>query len=86
MRHFTYQTVDVFTDRRFGGNPLAVFTDARGLSDAEMGLFSAVSDLSFRHCSLTSPRALRDFLADPSDIAGTAARLEADATAAWAGR
>ena len=28
---------------------------------------------------------LRDFLADPSDIAGTAARLEAEATAAWAG-
>jgi ABC-type glycerol-3-phosphate transport system substrate-binding protein len=30
--------------------------------------------------------ALRDFLADPSDIAGTAARLEADAAAAWARR
>jgi ABC-type glycerol-3-phosphate transport system substrate-binding protein len=29
--------------------------------------------------------ALRDFLADPSDIAGTAARLETEATAAWAG-
>ena len=28
--------VDVFTDRVFGGNPLAVFLDGRGLDDAEM--------------------------------------------------
>ena len=34
MRTFSFVTVDVFTDRRFGGNPLAVFPDARGLSDA----------------------------------------------------
>ena len=27
-----YVTVDVFTDRLFGGNPLAVVLDARGLS------------------------------------------------------
>ncbi len=31
MPRFPYETVDVFTDRPFGGNPLAVFTDARGL-------------------------------------------------------
>jgi predicted PhzF superfamily epimerase YddE/YHI9 len=31
-----YLTVDVFTDRPFGGNPLAVIPDARGLSDAQM--------------------------------------------------
>ena len=31
-----FQTVDVFTDRQFGGNPLAVISDARGLSDAQM--------------------------------------------------
>src|SRR6516225_7285537 len=31
-----FQTVDVFTDRQFGGNPLAVIPDARGLSDAQM--------------------------------------------------
>lgn len=36
MRSFEYQTVDVFTDQRFGGNPLAVFPDARGLGDGEM--------------------------------------------------
>jgi trans-2,3-dihydro-3-hydroxyanthranilate isomerase len=31
-----FQTVDVFTDQQFGGNPLAVIPDARGLSDAQM--------------------------------------------------
>jgi trans-2,3-dihydro-3-hydroxyanthranilate isomerase len=31
-----FQTVDVFTDRQFGGNPVAVISDARGLSDAQM--------------------------------------------------
>jgi trans-2,3-dihydro-3-hydroxyanthranilate isomerase len=31
-----YVTVDVFTDRIFGGNPLAVVLDARDLSTAEM--------------------------------------------------
>ncbi|MGM4919683.1 PhzF family phenazine biosynthesis isomerase [Tardiphaga sp. 813_E8_N1_3] len=29
-----YVTVDVFTDQRFGGNPLAVVPDARGIDDA----------------------------------------------------
>lgn len=33
---YQFLTVDVFTDQRFGGNPLAVFPDARGLSDREM--------------------------------------------------
>src|ERR1700761_7495828 len=31
-----YVTVDVFTDRAFGGNPLAVILDAEGLSTAQM--------------------------------------------------
>ena len=31
-----FVTVDVFTDRPFGGNPLAVILDARGLSDEQM--------------------------------------------------
>ena len=31
-----YITVDVFTDRAFGGNPLAVVLDAAGLSSAQM--------------------------------------------------
>jgi len=35
-RSYQFHTCDVFTSQRFGGNPLAVLTDARGLSDAEM--------------------------------------------------
>ena len=31
-----FQTLDVFTETRFGGNPLAVVPDARGLSSAQM--------------------------------------------------
>lgn len=31
-----YLTLDVFTGQRFGGNPLAVILDARGLTSAEM--------------------------------------------------
>jgi trans-2,3-dihydro-3-hydroxyanthranilate isomerase len=34
--NFEYCTLDVFTDRRFGGNPLAVMLDARGIDDATM--------------------------------------------------
>jgi trans-2,3-dihydro-3-hydroxyanthranilate isomerase len=43
---FPYETVDVFTDRPFGGNPLAVFTDARGLSDAQMQALAAEMNYS----------------------------------------
>jgi trans-2,3-dihydro-3-hydroxyanthranilate isomerase len=31
-----FETVDVFTTQRFGGNPLAVIGDARGLSGKAM--------------------------------------------------
>jgi trans-2,3-dihydro-3-hydroxyanthranilate isomerase len=33
---YRYHTCDVFTDRRFGGNQLAVFPGAEGLSDRQM--------------------------------------------------
>ena len=46
MPRFAFVTVDVFTDRRFGGNPLAVFPDARGLSDAQMQALAAEFNLS----------------------------------------
>lgn len=46
MRKFAYETVDVFTATRFGGNQLAVFTDARGLSDAEMQALAAEMNYS----------------------------------------
>ena len=36
MRRVAFETVDVFAQQRFGGNPLAVVTDARGLSTDEM--------------------------------------------------
>lgn len=36
LRRFHYVQIDVFTSQRLQGNPLAVFPDARGLSDAEM--------------------------------------------------
>ena len=46
MRKFAYETVDVFTQTRFGGNQLAVFTDARGLTDAEMQSLAAEMNYS----------------------------------------
>ena len=33
---YRYYTCDVFTDTRFGGNPLAVLPEAEGLSAAQM--------------------------------------------------
>ena len=45
-RRFAFATVDVFTDRRFGGNPLAVFPEAGGLTDAEMQALAAEFNLS----------------------------------------
>src|ERR1700685_639604 len=35
-RRFPYVQMDVFTSQRLAGNQLIVFTDARGLTDAEM--------------------------------------------------
>ncbi len=46
MPTYRFETVDVFTDRRFGGNPLAVFPDARGLSSTEMQLLAFELNLS----------------------------------------
>jgi trans-2,3-dihydro-3-hydroxyanthranilate isomerase len=41
-----FVTVDVFTDRRFGGNPLAVIPDARGLSTEQMQAIAAEFNLA----------------------------------------
>src|SRR4029078_1200132 len=35
-RRYSFVQIDVFTPHRLQGNPLVVFPDARGLSDAEM--------------------------------------------------
>src|SRR6476646_10637089 len=61
MRTFSFVTVDVFTDRRFGGNPLAVFPDAAGLSDGEMQSLAAEFNLSET-----------TFVLPPADAANTA--------------
>jgi trans-2,3-dihydro-3-hydroxyanthranilate isomerase len=60
-RSFPYVTLDVFTDTRFGGNPLAVFTAAEGLSDAEMQ--SLAAEMNYSETTFVLP---------PSDPANTA--------------
>jgi trans-2,3-dihydro-3-hydroxyanthranilate isomerase len=46
MPSYDFVTVNVFTQRRFGGNPLAVLPDAEGLSDADMQAIAADFNLS----------------------------------------
>ncbi len=46
MATYEYVTVDVFTENRFGGNPLAVLPDARGLTDAQMQALAKEFNLS----------------------------------------
>jgi len=43
---YPFVQVDVFTNRRLQGNPLAVFTDARGLTDEHMQAFARETNLS----------------------------------------
>ena len=61
MASYPFVTLDVFTDTRFGGNPLAVFTDARGLSDQQMQSLAAEMNLSET-----------TFILPPQDTANTA--------------
>ena len=58
---YAFQTVDVFTDRKFGGNPLAVLTDARGLATEQMQAIAA----EFNYAETT-------FVLPPKDPAHTA--------------
>jgi trans-2,3-dihydro-3-hydroxyanthranilate isomerase len=44
--HYRYYTADVFTDRVFGGNQLAVLPDARGLTPEEMQQIAREFNLS----------------------------------------
>src|SRR5437879_13578800 len=48
MRDRTYEFVqlDVFTQTPLAGNPLAIFTDARGLNDGEMQALAREMNLS----------------------------------------
>jgi trans-2,3-dihydro-3-hydroxyanthranilate isomerase len=45
-RELAFVQVDVFTDRVFGGNPLAVVLDGRGLEDGEMQAIAREMNLS----------------------------------------
>jgi len=45
-RAYAFVQVDVFTNQIFGGNPLAVFLDGRGLSDIEMQSIAMEMNLS----------------------------------------
>ncbi|EEG09501.1 PhzF family phenazine biosynthesis protein [Pseudogulbenkiania ferrooxidans] len=46
MHLFPFQLVNVFAESHFGGNPLAVFTDAEGLDDAAMQAIARQFNLS----------------------------------------
>jgi trans-2,3-dihydro-3-hydroxyanthranilate isomerase len=46
MKTYRFIQVDVFTDRPFGGNPLAVFPEAEGLTTEEMQHLAAEMNLS----------------------------------------
>jgi trans-2,3-dihydro-3-hydroxyanthranilate isomerase len=46
MPAYEFVTVDVFTEQRFGGNPLAVFPEARGLDAEQMQAIAAEFNLS----------------------------------------
>jgi len=46
MKEYCFIQVDVFTDRPFGGNPLAVFPDAEGLTTEEMQNLAREMNLS----------------------------------------
>ena len=46
MPSHSFVQCDVFTDRAFGGNPLAVFPDGRGIDDATMQRIAREMNLS----------------------------------------
>jgi len=55
MREYRYFTCDVFTDRVFGGNPLAVLVDAQGLVDTEMQAIAR--EFNFSETTFVTPAA-----------------------------
>ena len=74
-----FQTVDVFTDRQFGGDPLAVIPDARGLSGAQMQAIAnefnlaettfvlpPVDPANTAHVRIFTPRAEMPFAGHPN--------------------
>ena len=61
MRKYDFATVDVFTTERFGGNQLAVFIDAAGLTDVDMQ--SLAAEMNYSETTFVLP---------PKDPANTA--------------
>jgi trans-2,3-dihydro-3-hydroxyanthranilate isomerase len=59
MREYTFYQLDVFTDCPFTGNPLAVFPEADGISDAEMQRIANEMNLSETVFVLPTEKALR---------------------------
>src|ERR1700755_1105108 len=87
----TFVTVDVFTDRAFGGNPLAVVFDASGLTPVEMQAIAAEFNLAettfvlppkdpshTAHVRIFTPRAEMPFAGHPN--VGTAFALAREGT------
>jgi len=61
MREFGYETVDVFTNQPLAGNPLAVFSDGRGIAADEMQRIAT----EFNYSEIT-------FVLPPADQANSA--------------
>src|SRR2546430_12007418 len=54
VRTYEFVQVDVFTQTPLAGNPLAVFTDARGLNDGEMQALAR--EMNFSETTFIFPR------------------------------
>jgi trans-2,3-dihydro-3-hydroxyanthranilate isomerase len=61
LRKLRYHLVDVFTDRQFGGNPLAVFTNGRGVSAETMQAIAKELNLSESTFVLPPDEAANDY-------------------------
>jgi trans-2,3-dihydro-3-hydroxyanthranilate isomerase len=61
MKEYRFMQVDVFTNRPFGGNPLAVFPDAEGLTAEEMQCLAREMNLSETTFVLPPQAARADF-------------------------
>lgn len=59
MRKYNFHQLDVFTEKPFCGNPLAVFTEASGLDDDEMQAIAREMNLSETVFVVPSAQALR---------------------------
>ena len=60
QRRFHFVQIDVFTSQRLQGNPLSVFTDARGLSDSEMQQLARETNLQETTFVLPSQTAIEE--------------------------